>query len=228
MKGFSAACAAAVLVLSGCSAHELWWGKQRPSVGYTFLRDEGRRDGIYAWRPDAAAAVAAPSYVRDPKGYLVKHPGRDEYLYEQRTCVLSAAAIKSRDAEGGLTVEVDAPQGATSGEIGAIAREIQRINMLGSKNEAATFLDVALFNICIASLNGMVSDGDAKTLIADALARATEIGKAEQDAKIRALGASTGSPASSTVIAPVKPGAQVATPANPGLPAKPKVDPAEE
>lgn len=211
------------LATSGCatSLWELRYGKDKPPISYTFLQDVGKRDGIYAWRPDTAAAVSLAVYVRDEKGNVVVYQkdGKSVPLYEQKTCVMSAAAIKARDSEGGFNLSITTPESATGGELGAITRELQKITVLSSKSEAATFLDVALFGICMASMNGYVDQAEAQALIQDAITQAAGIASAAEQTKTQALAA--GSDQALPPLAPIGPGKPTVKPTDPGIPKKP-------
>lgn len=206
------------LNLTGCtSIWELKYGKEKPAITHQFLTIENNpRHGIYAWGPDASAAVTLGVYKKDSDGKIIpfersklvldsetvassnkskdknygierKYRTENEtaYLYEQKTCVMSAAAIKTRDSEGGLTVKIPA---STVVELGAVARELQKATVLSSKNEAATFLDVALFGICMASLNGYIEDPEIiKSLIMSAIENSATIATKVEETKQEAL-----------------------------------------
>lgn len=187
---------AASFTFSGCSVWDLKYGKEKPKITYSYLTQEGKTNGLHAWNPDTSAAVSMAKNLRDSKGEIVSYEkitidkldkkGRQTadstkiteqiYLYEQKTCVMSAAAIKARDSESGLTIKVNPVNGTeTSANFGAVTRELQKITMLQSKNEAATFLDVAFFGICMASMNDSIDKTEVKTLMSTAITSAAAI-----------------------------------------------------
>lgn len=191
---------------SGCtSLYELKFGKEKAPISFSYLTQDGKSDGIHAWKPDASAAVSMSKYLRDSNQKIINYE-RDramfEYnrrgkiirkyyegketvnLYEQKTCVMSAAAIKARDSEGGFTLNVTVPEGVGTGvELGGVVRELQKITALQSKDEAATFLDVALFGICMASMNGYISPVEVQQLIREAIIQSASIAKSIEKTK---------------------------------------------
>ena len=163
---------------SGCtSVHELKYGKEKPSISHTFLEDADKRNGIYAWKPDSSAAVSFTAYIRDKEGNLVPSDNiiNPSYLFEQKACVMSAAAIKARDSEGGLTLNITPPASGSKADLDAIIREVEKITLLSAKHEAATFLDVAFFGICMASINGSIKSSQVDMLMTEAIIYAASI-----------------------------------------------------
>ncbi len=96
------------------------------------------------------------------------------YLYQQKACVMSSAAIKLRNSDSGISLDVPASLTGTITEVElrAAAKEFQKVTALTSKNEATTFLDVALFNICMASINGLIAPEEVAGLINNAVEKA--------------------------------------------------------
>ncbi len=187
---------AASVTFSGCSVWDLKYGKEKPKITYSYLIQEGKTNGLHAWNPDTSAAVSMAKNIRDSKGEIVSYEkqtidkldkkGRQTvdstkiieqiYLYEQKTCVMSAAAIKARDSESGFIIDVTPLNGTdASANLSAVTRELQRITMLQSKNEAATFLDVAFFGICMASMNDSINETEVKSLMSTAITSAVAI-----------------------------------------------------
>ena len=198
------------VTFGGCtSLYELKYGKEKAPISFSYLTEDGKSDGVHAWKPDASAAVSMSKYLKNPQGEMISYERNRAYLesktgnlfkrtekyktvketayfYEQKTCVMSAAAIKARDSEGGLTINVTVPEGVGTGvELGGVVRELQKITALQSKDEAATFLDVALFGICMASMNGYISPVEVPFLIQEAIKQsatiATTIEKTKQN-----------------------------------------------
>ncbi len=168
----------ASFIFSGCtSVYELKYGKEKPSISHTFLEDAGKRNGIYAWKPDSSAAVSFTAYTRDKEGNLVPSNNtiNPSYLFEQKACVMSAAAIKARDSEGGLTLNITPPTSGVKADFDAIIREVEKITLLSKKHEAATFLDVAFFGICMASINGSINSSQVDKLMSEAIIYASSI-----------------------------------------------------
>lgn len=193
----------ASFAFSGCtstSIYEAKWGKEKPTYAHALLDNNEARNGIFIWKPDAAAAVSLAVYKKDANGNLIGPTKRKRvvegvaiedlvYLYEQKACVMSSAAIKLRDSDGGLSLKVPASEvKGTAVELRAAARELQKFTLLSSKNEAATFLDVALFNICMASMNGYIEDPKiVKDLIMDAIEKAANIAVKVENTKQQVL-----------------------------------------
>ncbi|OXL18920.1 hypothetical protein [Psychrobacter sp. DAB_AL32B] len=191
---------------SGCTSwYELKFGKEKAPISFSYLTQDGKSDGIHAWKPDASAAVSMSRYLRDSDGKIITYErdramfkynqkgkitekyyeGKETVnLYEQKTCVMSAAAIKARDSEGGLTLNVTVPEGVGTGvELGGVVRELQKITTLQSKDEAATFLDVALFGICMASMNDYISPVEVPLLMQEAIKQSASIATAIEKTK---------------------------------------------
>lgn len=191
---------------SGCTSwYEIKYGKEKAPITFSYLNEEEKINGIHAWKPDATAAVSMSRYLRDSdekimnyerdrsmfeynrRGKIIRkyYEGKEKVnLYDQKVCVMSAAAIKARDSEGGLTVNVTVPKGVGTGvELGGVVRELQKITVLQSKYEAATFLDVALFGICMASVNGYISPAEVPSLIQDAIKQSASMATAIEKTK---------------------------------------------
>ena len=193
------------LAFSGCSVWDLKYGKEKPKITYSYLTDNSKRDGIHAWNPDTSAAVSMTKYLKDGQGSLINNEDDENitYFYEQKTCVMSAAAIKARDSEGGLTINVTPPSGTDTGvNLGAVTRELQKITMLQNKNEAATFLDVAFFGICMASMNDSINKTEVKSLMDTAITNAAAIanGVEQPEVKVKSSGSDSGTSISSVVL----------------------------
>lgn len=224
----------AMTTMTGCatSVWEMKYGKEKPPISYAFVEDGASLDGIYAWKPDAVAAVSRAAYepnseknsvitldmpVRDRNGEYVakKFP-----LYKRKTCVMSAAAIKERNSEGGLNLTVNAPTGETGGTVGAVSRELQKVTILASTSEAATFLDVAMFGICMVAMNGDLNE-QTKELFKHSITEAASIARIREQTKNEIAADKDG--VVNIKIAPVTPGKPPAEVADPGVPkAQPK------
>ncbi|MGP5347226.1 hypothetical protein ACTXLJ_11265 [Psychrobacter celer] len=192
---------------SGCtSIHELTYGKEKPSISYTFLDDKGKRNGIYAWKPNSSAAVSLTAYIRDKQDNLIPdyNTTNPSYLFEQKACVMSAAAIKARDSEGDITLNLTPPTSSAEVDFGAIIREVEKITLLSAKHEAATFLDVAFFGICMASNNGSINSSQVDKLMSEAIAQAASIANGAN------VTTTTNAPVSRGIMAnPIIPGERV-------------------
>lgn len=219
----------ATITMTGCatSVWEMKYGKEKPPISYAFAEDGASLDGIYAWKPDAVAAVSRAVYtVNEETNSVITYdmPVRDENgiyvikglpLYHRKTCVMSAAAIKERNSEGGFNLTVNPPAGDTGGTVGAVSRELQKVTILASMSEAATFLDVAMFGICTAAMNGDLNE-QTKDLFKHSITEAASIARIREQTKKDI--ATDRSSADSMKIAPATPGTPPAEAADPGVP----------
>lgn len=191
---------AASFISSGCTSTSLYeakYGKEKPIPSFATLTNNEARNGIFIWRPDSSAAVSLAVYKRDVAGNLVGPNPRKRiidgvtiedsvYLHEQKACVMSSAAARSRDSAGGVNIQV-APPAGTAIDVGAVAAEIQKNTLLSTTSEANTFLDVALFGICMSSMNGFIEPGDVSILIRDAVEKAATIAMEAEKANQKKL-----------------------------------------
>lgn len=168
--------------LGGCGA----WSADKPKPSFAFVSSQ-HAAGIFAWNPDAAVSVvqnrplldanSSPIYrdviERDTAGneQVIRNP-----MTEPKTCVISAAAIRVRDTEAGASFTP--PKDV--GELRVIWRELQKIAILGSPSAAATYLDVAMFGICLAAMNNHIDQKETAALIAQALKEASQLGLGAQ------------------------------------------------
>lgn len=67
-------------------------------------------------------------------------------------CFEAAAAFKSQDRETGLSASLPKLLGP-EGDINAVNRVLENVKLLSDKDNAVTFLDTALSNICIIAMN---------------------------------------------------------------------------
>lgn len=200
---------------SGCtntSFYDAKWGRDKPKTSFMVLDSSEARNGIYSWRPDTVAAVSRGVYAKDKQGQIITYEKSVSYVkseptnkfkkkeygtrkisvpyYEQKLCVMSAAAIKAQDSEGGLVINVPVSAAGAKSEVDfrAVVREIQRVTELSRKKEAATFLDIALFNICLASMNGYIEDPEIiRSLVMEAIAKSATIAELEAETKQKEL-----------------------------------------
>ncbi|MGB2784795.1 hypothetical protein [Psychrobacter sp.] len=185
---------AAILVAStnftGCSVWDIKYGEGKPKITHQLHDVNGEeRDGIYAWNPDTVGAVTSRTYPTDKDGKLiyVLKGEKTVPLSIPRTCVMSAAAIKAKDSEGGVTVNVNPPVGSTGVNFNAMSRELQKITVLSTKSEAATFLDVALFGICMSTMNGQLQESENRALFEIAIKESAAIAIAAEGTKREAI-----------------------------------------
>ncbi|MBV2159112.1 hypothetical protein EUC41_01195 [Achromobacter denitrificans] len=168
--------------LSGCGA----WSADKPKPSFAFVSSE-HAAGIFAWKPDAAVSVVQNRPLLDANNspiyreVIEKDKAGNEQstrhsMTEPKTCVMSAAAIRVRDAEAGISLTP--PKDV--GELSAVWRELQKIAILGSPSAAATYLDVAMFGICLAAMNNHIDQKETAALIAQALKEASQLGLGAQ------------------------------------------------
>ncbi|NTX47185.1 hypothetical protein HT749_27690 [Burkholderia cepacia] len=78
-------------------------------------------------------------------------------------CFEAAAAFKSQDRETGLSATLPKLLGE-SGDVNAVNRVLENVKLLSDKDNAVTFLDTALSNICIIAMNQLNHKVDGTVL----------------------------------------------------------------
>jgi len=190
----------ASFIFSGCTSTSLYeakYGKEKPIPSFVTLTNKEARNGVFIWRPDSSAAISLAVYNRDINGNLVEPSKRQRlvegviiedsvYLHEQKACVMSSAAARARDSSGGVNIQVAQPAGIAV-DLGAVAAEIQKNTLLSTTSEANTFLDVALFGICMSSMNGFIEPKEVPQLIKDVVEKAATIAMEAEKANQRVV-----------------------------------------
>lgn len=109
-----------------------------------------------------------------------------------QACVQAAAAVRNTSLEGGVKVSI-----TDKADVQGVNRVIDSATILSAKDAAASFLDVALFGICVIALNqtnnvvaaSAFNKEDLKDMINEAVKQAADLG-----AKIAAIGKGNSAP----------------------------------
>ncbi|ULA63382.1 MAG: hypothetical protein LZF86_110077 [Nitrospira sp.] len=173
---FQGALVAITLVLSGCgmSAWELKWGSDKPHISYASL-DSGKdqADKIYVWNPNNNAAYVFHKDGQDPD----KKEGEVKRLPVEVTgaCMASADVAKARSYEG--EIKLDLGKLADDASLEQKQKVLDTVTKLSERNEAASFLNVALFHICMMAGAGKIDQSQANTLMLKAIEEAPKVTK---------------------------------------------------
>ena len=138
----------------------------------------------------AAVAVSLET-IRWKKDGVFEEAQNGDPVYEKKTCIMSAAAIKAHDSEMNLTVNLTLPEGERT-ELSSMIKELQRVTLLASKSEAVSFLDTALFGICVVKMNGHINDEQTKELIQLAIRAAAKMTDDTKEIKEKIMSQPTG------------------------------------
>lgn len=154
------------LLLSGC-ATSLWefrYGPNKPAISFVSLTaDEKQPDKLYAWPPDSNAA-----YVFQSAGGTTA------------ACIANADVARSRTIESSLAVRLGELLGQVDGNVSVEQKlkVIESLTKLSARdNESSSFLNVALFHICLEAGAGKLGSADVKELMKMAISSAATLGK---------------------------------------------------
>ena len=93
-------------------------------------------------------------------------------------CVLTAASTNTSATSASGSINVSSPTKVTVGANGSVTAE-QGVVMLHNENAAATWLDIALFHLCMMSANTNTIDAQGmRALVESAFSKSVEIAKA--------------------------------------------------
>ncbi len=167
-------CQICMVVLSfmfgGCgwSAWEAKWGPDKPHISYVSLTsDETQPDKLYVWNPNNNAAYVFQKYLRgESKGLPVEVTG---------ACMASADVAKARSFEG--EIKLDLGKLADDASLEQKQKVLDTVTKLSERNEAASFLNVALFHICMMAGAEKIDRIQANALMLKAIEEAAKVTK---------------------------------------------------
>ncbi|MBJ9705133.1 hypothetical protein [Acinetobacter calcoaceticus] len=165
-------CIIAIAATSGCTSFwELKYGPNKPSISFVSLNpveSQKQPDKIYAWTTDSNAA------------YVFKNPANG--LGVPSACIVNADVAKSRSVENALTAKLGELTGKLSGaELTQTLKTIESLTKLsGRDNVNTSFLNVALFHICMEAGAGHLDQGAVKELMSEAIKAATSLNSHNQ------------------------------------------------
>lgn len=151
-------------MLGGCgwSAWEAKWGPDKPHISYVSLESgKTQPDKLYVWNPNNDAA-----YV------FHEMNGKER---STSACLASADVAKARNSEG--EIKIDLGKFLEDTTLEGKQKILDTVTKLSERNEAASFLNVALFHICMLAGADKIKDAEVGTLIGKAIDEAAKITK---------------------------------------------------
>lgn len=150
------------LALSGC-ATSIWeakWGADKPHISYVSLDStETQLDKLYVWNPNNNAA------------YIFKNGSN-----ATAACLASADVAKSRNYDNEIKIDLGKIlDKIDSAKISEKLTIIETITKLNDKGESASFLNVAMFHICMMAGSGKITPDQANTLMSQAIIKSAEL-----------------------------------------------------
>jgi hypothetical protein len=122
---------------------------------------ENQPDKLYVWNPNNNAA------------YIFQNTGS-----ATAACLASADVVKARSYENELKIDLgkvlDKIESAT---IEDKLKIIDTVTKLSEKGESASFLNVAIFHICMMAGAGKLTNAEANNLMSKAIDKAAEVSK---------------------------------------------------
>lgn len=153
-----------LIMLGGCatSVWEAKWGADKPHISYVSLEDAKQSpDKLYVWNPNNNAA------------YIFQNGGS-----ASAACLASADVAKARNYESEFKVDLGKMfDKIDSAKVEDTLKIIDTVTKLSERGESASFLNVAMFHICMMAGAGKISPTEANTLMAKAIDKAAEISK---------------------------------------------------
>ena len=149
----------ACCLLGGCATGPFEWryGHDKIVPGQFSMTNTDKNGTVLTWPSHAVAAVVYPN--------------------GDAICIQSAQSAKARNASGAGNLSASLPTGEKVGV--ALANVInEAVASLQDRNDVATFLDVALFQICTIARNKNIDSATTVTLIDRALQASETIAKA--------------------------------------------------
>ena len=145
------------LTLQGCSLWHAKWGPDKPHISYVKLEDEKNNPigTLYVWNPDDTGA-------------FISNKGD--------ACLQVAEIFKTQKAE----LEAAIKMGALLEKAENIDTSLKQVieetaTKLSDKDAAATFLSIAMFNICMYEMNGALDKDQVTEITKHAITKAAEI-----------------------------------------------------
>lgn len=163
-------------ILGGCgwSAWEAKWGPDKPYISYASLNSgESQADKLYVWNPNNNAAYVFHKDGQD----LDKKEGEGKRLPVEVTgaCMASADVAKARSFEG--EIKLDLGKLADDASLEQKQKVLDTVTRLSERNEAASFLNVALFHICMMAGAEKIDQAQANALMIKAIEEAVKVTK---------------------------------------------------
>ena len=153
-----------VFFLSGCatSVWEAKWGPDKPHISYVSLEaGQTQPDKLYVWNPNNNAA------------YIFQNPGS-----ATAACMASADVAKTRNYENEFKVDLGKIlDKIDSAKIEEKLKVIDTVTKLSEKGESTSFLNVAMFHICMMTGSGKITQAEANALMSKAIDKAAEVAK---------------------------------------------------
>jgi hypothetical protein len=142
---------AMVTLCTGCASPSIWqmrWG-DKPHISYNRQSDGTNTGDLFVWNADTNAA------------WMHK---------DGNACIHTASYARLTAANTAAGLAIDAMKGKTPGVDANVSQTLSQAAMLLSNQDAqGTYLGVALFNICMMSVNGLLDKAGAEKLISKAL-----------------------------------------------------------
>lgn len=143
-------------MLQGCSIWQAKWGPDKPHISYVKLEDEKNNPigTLYVWNPDDTGA-------------FISNKGD--------ACIQAAEIFKTQKAEFEAAVKLGAFLEKAE-NIDTIKHVIEETaTKLSDKDAAATFLSIAMFNICMLEMNGALDKKQVEEITKHAITKAAEV-----------------------------------------------------
>lgn len=190
-------CSCASLSACATGPYEWKYGQDKIVPGQFSMNNTDKNGTVLTWPSHAVAAIVYPN--------------------GDAACVQSAQSSKARNMSGGggISAMVAPGQSVEAKMAQAITEAVASIQ---DRNDVATFLDVALFQICAISKNKSFSKDQTAALIQQALVTSADIAKARPDYhKVASVAAGPGTATlpEITVSAPGSVPTTVAIPSSP-------------
>lgn len=199
----------AALAVSGCATGPYEWryGQDKIVPGQFSMTNTDKNGTVLTWPSHAVAAIV--------------YPGGDA------ACIQSAQSSKARNMSGGAGLSALLKSGLSVDAKTAQAIT-EAVSSLQDRNDVATFLDVALFQICAISKNKGFSKDQTAALIQQALVTAADIAKARPNYTVTKTDVVKPGDASAeppTVSAPTPNATPASPPATVPIPSAPETSP---
>ncbi|WP_434703124.1 hypothetical protein J3P85_19565 [Pseudomonas sp. Z1-12] len=151
-----------IFLLGGCatSVWEAKWGHEKPHISYVSLDAAATQvDKLYVWNPNNNAA------------YIFQSGGATT-----GACLASADVAKSRNYESEIKVDLGKVlDKVDSAKLEDKLKIIETITKLSDKGGPASFLNVAMFHICMMAGSGKITPTDANTLMSTAITESAKL-----------------------------------------------------
>lgn len=152
------------LTLAGCSAWQAKWGPDKPHISYASLesKEESPLDKIYVWNPNHNAAYI----FSDGRG----------------ACIASADVAKTRSYDYDIKASVEKLLAAPEADVSLKTKLslVESVTQLSQKDAASTFLNTAMFHICMIAAAKNIPPDEVSELLSKALELAGKYGDRER------------------------------------------------